>query len=138
MAVTTTNHWAGLAAAMPEVIHQMVRKTAFDLAAQARTSAPVDTGFLANSIYVETSTDTTYGSGGTHGAGDSYLLDPVETPEDDYTAYVGVGANYGEYVEYGTRYMAAQPYFQPAVDSAGASLDEALSKVSDQLAGSIS
>jgi HK97 gp10 family phage protein len=29
-----------------------------------------------------------------------------------------VGAHYGAYVEYGTRYMAAQPYFRPAVEEA--------------------
>ena len=28
---------------------------------------------------------------------------------------VNVGAYYGVYVEYGTRYMSAQPYFRPAI-----------------------
>jgi HK97 gp10 family phage protein len=31
-----------------------------------------------------------------------------------------VGADYGFYVEYGTRYMAAQPFFRPAAGSAHA------------------
>lgn len=30
---------------------------------------------------------------------------------------VKVGKHYGVYVEYGTRHMAAQPYFRPAIDA---------------------
>lgn len=51
--------------------------------------APVDTGFLRNSVQ-STVTGT--------------------------TGVVTVGAEYGAYVEYGTRRMSAQPYFHPAIE----------------------
>jgi HK97 gp10 family phage protein len=58
----------------------------------AKMLAPVRTGFLKGSI--QRITD----SPGHH--------------------RVVVGARYGAFVEYGTRYMAAQPYFRPAVEEA--------------------
>lgn len=58
----------------------------------AKTLAPVRTGFLKSSINRVTL------SPGRH--------------------LIVVGAHYGAYVEYGTRHMAAQPYFRPAVEEA--------------------
>lgn len=70
---------------------QVVRKTAFDVEAQAKLRAPVDTGFLRNSIHTE--------------------------QESELRASVNVGAEYGLFVEYGTSRMAAQPFLNPAVES---------------------
>ena len=42
---------------------------------------------------------------------------------------IGVDAPYGVYVEYGTRYMAAQPYFRPAIDAEKVRFVEAMRKV---------
>lgn len=59
-------------------------------AASARRRAPVRTGYLRSSIVNE---------------------------KIDYGRHkVTVGARYGAYVEYGTRNMAAQPFFRPAVE----------------------
>ena len=58
----------------------------------AKMLAPVRTGFLKSSIQRFT------------------------TAPGHHT--IRVGAHYGAYVEYGTRYMAAQPYFRPAVEEA--------------------
>ncbi|GBD17574.1 hypothetical protein HRbin27_00056 [bacterium HR27] len=69
---------------------QLVRKAAADITASAKNRAPVDTGNLRNSI--------TWQRAG------------------ELTAIVNVGAEYGIYVEYGTRKMRAQPYLGPAVD----------------------
>ena len=69
----------------------LVAKAALDIEAQAKTRAPVDTGFLKNSIQA------------------------VKISEGHWR--VAVGAEYGIYVEYGTRRSAAQPYFQPAIDA---------------------
>ena len=60
----------------------------------AIAKAPVDTGYLRDSITTE-------------------RLAPKHWK-------VKVGAHYGVYVEYGPRYMAAQPYFRPAVKTANA------------------
>lgn len=69
---------------------QVVRKSALDVEAQAKLRAPVDTGFLRNSIHTEQSSDL--------------------------RAEVIVGAEYGLYIEYGTSRMAAQPFLNPAVE----------------------
>lgn len=70
-----------------------VRKAAFDIEAQAKVSAPVDTGALKASIQATT------------------------TGELD--AEVAVGVEYGVYVELGTVKAGAQPYLGPAVDLVG-------------------
>lgn len=58
----------------------------------ARARAPVDTGHLKGSITRE------------------------KTGDNEHT--IKVGARYGIYVEWGTRYMRAQPYLRPAVKAA--------------------
>lgn len=67
----------------------IVRKAALDIQAQAIRMAPVDTGTLRNSIQAR-------------------KVRP-------FAWEVTVGAEYGVYVEWGTRFMAAQPYFRPAI-----------------------
>lgn len=127
------NKFGKMADALFPILSAAVRKTAFDLQADAAANAPVDTGFLKNSIYVTTSTDSTYGSGGTSGKGDSSLLPPVDAPSKSTVAYVAVGANYGIYLEMGTRFMPAQPYFYPAAETA----KEQLAAVVDAVAAQI-
>lgn len=68
-----------------------VAKAARDIEGHAKSRAPVDTGFLRNSI----------------------LASMVST--DHWR--VAVGAHYGIYVEYGTRHTRAQPYFIPAIEA---------------------
>ena len=126
------NRFPELAAQFGPILSQVVRKTALDLQAQAATAAPVDTGFLRNSIYMVASDGSTYGGTGSP-PGDSYLMQEVAAPDDQYTAYVAVGANYGAYVELGTRHMPAQPYFYPAVDAVAPSFEAALGSLEGQL-----
>lgn len=71
------------------VVDALVAKAALDIEAQAKVRAPVDTGTLKNSIQA------------------------VKISHNHWR--VTVGADYGVYVEHGTRHMAAQPYFQPAI-----------------------
>lgn len=130
------NHFGEMADAFGTAISQVVRKTAFDLQATAISFAPVDTGFLKNSIYVVTQDHSDYGSGGFLGKGDAELLDEVDTPDDAYSANVAVGANYGIYVEMGTRYQPAQPYFFPAVEFARGEFEDAMAAIEDKLGGS--
>lgn len=126
------NRFPELAAQFGPVLSQMVRKAAFDLQAQAASRAPVDTGFLRNSIYTVTARNSTYGAAGAP-SGDSYLLPEVAAPDDAYTAYVAVGANYGAFVNYGTRFQPAQPYWEPAVDAVMPSFEEALGLLESKL-----
>lgn len=69
----------------------------------AKMKAPVRTGYLRDSITSE-------------------RLGPKHWK-------VKVGAHYGIYVEYGTRYMAAQPYFRPAVREANRMFRQQMRKV---------
>ena len=90
--------------------------------AAAAANAPVDTGFLASSVYsVTPKYGSTYGTMGSP-PGDSYAL-PEQTPGGPDECVVGVAANYGIYVELGTRFMGAQPYFYPAMEQASAVFD---------------
>jgi HK97 gp10 family phage protein len=58
---------------------------------RAKIKAPVDTGFLRNSIGVVSVTSR--------------------------EAVIGVGAEYGVYQEMGTRFMRAQPFMRPALEN---------------------
>lgn len=109
------NHFGEAGDALHEAMAQVIKKAAFDIQANAQAGAPVDTGFLKSSIYTVTSDSSTYGQADTP-PGDSSLLPPVEPPPDDLTAFIGVGANYGIYQEFGTRFMPPQPYLAPAVE----------------------
>lgn len=103
---------------------QIVRKTAYDIVGRAqadmsraksgrmygahRASAPgespaVDTGALKASIAVE-----------------------MDTP---VRAIVNVGAEYGLYLELGTRWMAARPFLRPAVQALRQAFAQAMRQV---------
>jgi HK97 gp10 family phage protein len=156
------NHFPQIANRLPKITSQVVRKVAFQIQAEAASNAPVDTGFLKNSIYTVTSNKSTYGGAvqvaHTPKAGgkgfvsrgqlkgfvkrkarqrtqEAMMLPEVPGPGDDQTAYVAVGANYGIYLEYGTHKMPAQPYFFQAVEDGITDLDDALSKLESLLGG---
>ncbi len=71
----------------------------------AKINAPVDTGFLRNSIQVDSVT-------------------PIE-------AIIAPHTDYAEHVEFGTSRMAAQPYMRPALDEHE---NEIMQAVSDTVA----
>ncbi len=127
------NHFENIADALPDVLSKVVRKVAFDIQSDAQSLAPRDTGFLANSIYVKTSKDSSYSQIEQPSKEGASLLQEVEAPPDDQTAYVAVGSNYGIYVEYGTVRMPAQPYLTPAVEAGQEALEAAASEIESML-----
>jgi len=98
--------------AIAEALSSVIAAAAFSIEAAAKAVVPVDTGNLRSSIQT--------------------------TIIDDMNASVDVGAEYGIFVEYGTRRMAAEPFMTPAVaevqptipDMAAAAINVAVSKVS--------
>jgi HK97 gp10 family phage protein len=72
----------------------VVRKAAFDVERFAKVYAPVDTGFLKNSIHTVITTNRLR----------------------VYAAEVIAEAEYASFVEHGTSRMSPQPYMQPALD----------------------
>lgn len=127
---------------LPKVANQLVRKGAFDVQAQAQANAPVQTGYLKNSIYTLTDHgESTYdvaktAAEATEDAEGRAFLDQVEkpiAPVGGARAVVAVGANYGVFVEEGTSHATAQPYLQPAVDQVKPAYEAAASKVEERL-----
>ena len=106
-----------------------IKRTAFKVEEYAKVGAPVDTGFLRNSIYTVThdSSGYTRASNDAHAQNaDAVMLPEVETPRDALTAVVAVGAEYGAYVNYGTARAAAQPYLDDAIEQAREYWEEGL------------
>ncbi len=93
----------GLAKNLHAQVDAAVRKAAADVEAQAKTTVPVDTGTLKNSL------QTTY--------------------PDDLTAVVGTAVEYGPYVELGTRFMAARPFLYPAAEKVRPEFEAAVKRV---------
>lgn len=70
-------------------VRQIVRTNGAELNTNAQRKAPVDTGFLRRSI-------------------------TFSMADNGFTALSMAGAEYAGYLEWGTRFMAAQPYMKPA------------------------
>lgn len=83
------SHYPRVARHLADRADTIVRATAFDLEAQMKVRAPIDTGFLRGSI--QTSKVK---------AGHWRVV---------------VGADYGLYLEYGTVHNRAQPFRDPAI-----------------------
>lgn len=88
-------------------VARAVTAAGFDTQNRARVRAPVDTGFLRQSITV-----------------DSPVLTATEV-----TIEVGPVANYGAFVEYGTARSNPQPYMEPAIDEVTPILERALAQL---------
>lgn len=97
-------------------LSEMVRTAALKIEQQAKIAAPVDTGFLRNSIYTVTNRESgrPAADASTQSIHKGANLGPEPTAGDDLTAIVAVGAEYGVYVELGTTRSPAQPYLLPA------------------------
>lgn len=97
------NKFPQIIAGMEAKADAIVTKTAMDLEAHAKSRAPVDTGTLKNSIQATR-------------VGVAHWR-------------IVVGADYGMYVEWGTVNMAAQPFFQPAIQAVTPAFLTAIRKV---------
>ena len=89
MSPITSNRLPQIAAAAKPVAERAVAITAFNIENWAKGLAPVDTGALRNSL--------------------------AAAKERELTWRVTAHAEYGIYVEMGTRNMDAQPYLDPAL-----------------------
>lgn len=91
--------------------------TAFELGliveGQAKLLAPIDFGRLAASITTQAIDKGTKPTG--HGA---VATDIIQKPGDTNQVLVGTPVLYGNYIEFGTFKMNAQPFLRPALDLA--------------------
>src|SRR6266700_3996449 len=114
--LTYVNRFPELAAALKPSLQKGVQASGEQMVSNIEGPAPRRSGFMAENVYVSGPLSSTYGSGSIAPPGDSYQL-PEVMPGDDMTAVVGAAANYSAYVNYGTRYMAAQPFFDQGVEA---------------------
>lgn len=107
-----SNRLPSMTAGMAEAAQRIVDATAYRIEARAKAAVPVKTGTLRRSIH--TLTPST--------AGQVTMAPPsVSVPQGSLPpkgqAYVGVGVNYGRFVEFGTRKMPPRPYLIPALEA---------------------
>lgn len=103
MGAKLTSRLPMIGAALEAKANAAVRKAAFDVQAQAKQRAPVDTGALRTSIGVE-------------------MTGPL-------SAEVATAMDYAEYVEYGTSKMGAQPYMTPAAEAVRPGFERAMGQI---------
>src|SRR5258708_6290436 len=120
------NRFPEIAAKFPVQLHNVVVQTTDIIQELADANAPKRTGFMASNIYKVTSEGSTYGQGIAPPTDDVYLLPPGPEVSDKFSGYVGCAANYSAYVNYGTRFMAAQPFWEPALDEGRSRFEAAL------------
>lgn len=101
--IVVSNDLGRIARGMQPKADKIVRKAALDIQAGMQTRAPVATGNLRASIRAE-------------------RVGPAHWQ-------VVVGADYGIYVEMGTRYMAAQPYARPTAAEVRPLFEQAMRQV---------
>jgi len=90
---------------MQRHVHRQLSSWAADVKALAKQLVPVRTGYLRQSIYSKV---------------------------QEWVAVVGAEAPYALYVEFGTRYMQAQPYLYPAIEEHLPRLEEIICEAIDQ------
>lgn len=106
------NHFPQISGQLYTACSQVVSKTAFDCQGNIqgfiRANGQVDTGFMLNSVHVE------------DGA-------------NDLNKFVVVGASYGVYQNYGTRYLPARPFFEPGVEQTRPGFESAINAIESRL-----
>lgn len=100
------NLFPKIGSALESRVETVVKKSTLDVEARAKVLVPVDTGHLKSTI---------------------------QSDVDGASGVVGVGAEYSVYVEHGTRYMAAQPFLNPAVEAVRPSFNAALRQIFEAL-----
>jgi HK97 gp10 family phage protein len=86
-------------------VHGLLASWAADVKALAKQLAPVRTGHLRSSIYAKIS---------------------------EWVAEIGAEATYAIFIEFGTRYMQAQPYLYPAIQEHLPRLEQIICEAIDQ------
>lgn len=132
MSEISFNHFSEIAAALTPLLNTAVTQTALNIVKVYEGTAPRDTGEMAESGYVVSTTANTYPAG-SPSREDAYYLPQVDTPSDETTAIAAIAMNYAEFPELGTRYQAPQPAFFPAVDASVPFFENELSNVVDEL-----
>lgn len=95
-------------AAVKDAEQEFLLALAFQVEAEAKVNAPVDTGFMRNSSYVVGAGQNTFVP---RHDGDKETTPSPATPQDDQEVVIGFAADYTIYVE------STQPFIYPALQS---------------------
>jgi len=111
---------------------------------QAKPLAPVDEGQLANSIQFVTGTGKKGGlndnsqNGRKKGSGNSESFDEINIPLTKKEAAFGATAKHAVPQEFGTKFMAPQPYARPAIAiTKGAKITEIIKAIDREVKNGI-
>ncbi len=125
------NHFGSIADALPKVLGQVVRKTAFDAQGNIqgfiRANGQIDTSFMINSVYVVTDTESTYQGG-------AKALPEIPRSDSPTTAYVAIAAFYAFWQNYGTRHIPGRPFVEPGIEATRPAFEAACAAIEAKLA----
>lgn len=110
--VTSFNHFTQIADALPLALAEVVSETAQDCRINIQ-------GFIISNGQVKTG----YMHDSTH----------VEDGPDSLTKFVIVGAFYGIFQNYGTRFMAGKPFFEPGIEQTRPAFEAKLARIESRL-----
>ena len=111
--VTLAASYAAASEEVGKLANLIVRKTGYDIAADAKSFVPVDTGNLKSSIGTDA---TATGAGG------------------NFEAVIGPTVSYGIYVEQGTCRMAPHLYMSGALDRRQPAFVQAMEQLAERAA----
>lgn len=126
------NHFGAIAELITPFCSEVVTETAQDIITEYASTAPRETGEMAESGYIKTSKVTTYPAGAPTRK-DAYFLPEVEAPDNDTTAIAAIAMNYAEFPELGTVHQSPQPSFYPAVMHAADTFEDRLRGFEDYI-----
>ena len=97
---------------------RLAKRIAFEVENEAKQFAKVVTGAMMNSIYTVTQDTDGYSRAASAAKAKNPDANIVQIPKPygEVLARVGPCVDYGEFVEFGTSRMGAQPYLTPAVE----------------------
>ncbi len=109
---TSFNHFQAIADALPGICGEIVSVTAKD---------------CVTNIQLQMLSNGQYKSGNMHDS------THVENGPDEQTRFVIVGAPYGIYQNYGTRFMPGKPFFEPGIEATRPIFEWRLSSIESRL-----
>jgi hypothetical protein len=126
------NNWHKVAKSFEPAINDVLKASAHNVQGGAQARAPVDTGFLKNSIYV---VPGKYNRPVPLRKGQRAFR-KLPLPTRPLLYYVAVGAMYGWFLEYGTTKMEARPYLIPAVEAERRGFNQAINAIKEAIEAS--
>jgi HK97 gp10 family phage protein len=116
------NRFPEIAARLPVEASAVVRKTAYDVEADAKQKAPFETGNLRNSIQTHMEPSAT-----------EAVIDIAPNRAPGSSATSATAAEYGVYQEFGTRHMGAHPFMTPAAEINRPKFESAMTQLLNRL-----